>query len=255
MANQDNYEIFEKYVKGQLSEAESQSLEERLQSTPELDQEFKAYRMGGIAIDIYHRDQLKQELLQKTRQRQREVDHNRNVLMRAAAAVGLVLVVALSWMFSGSLFNPSPSGGMDPVALYEQNFERPDFNAFLGSPEDEEWSLLEAEFKNGNCQTVLEKLNDGLIIEENNKQDQAALMKGTCLLQEKDTPDEAITSLQLITATSIHYPAAQWYIGLTHLKNRDLEKAKTQFSKILADVSLPKNIRNKAQTIMKEIEK
>ena len=153
----------------------------------------------------------------------------------AAAAVILLLVFAVP-----RLMESLASGGEEPVALFDQYFERPAAEGHLaptgqGDSLERRWSEAMLAYGNGDCGRFLE-LSAGLAGQAGFKEGAAAhLYTGACLLGQRQGI-EAMAELRQVPAQAIGlYRQAKWYMGLAYLLMQDEESAKEILGEIEGD--------------------
>ena len=247
MTNQDNSVLFEQYLQGKLNAKDRRSFEESLSESPELNKQFEDYRLTGIAIDLYHKEELKEELMAMSAARHREDGQKRRQLMRVAAAIGALLTIAVGWLSISNLVTGTRT--VDHAAIFREHFEIPQITALLNDEQDDEWAGIQTALRNEDCDELLSKLQTATF-RESNQEEQATLLINACKMKNEAPGAEVIKELQAIPENSIFYPQAQWYVALAYLKRVELDSAQAQLLQIAGDGSIPKSIRNSASEIV-----
>jgi len=206
---QDNYTLVEKYLSNQLSEEERKAFREQLQTDNALREEYDLQKSMNIFLEKDRNqaalqnqfNQLGKEFFQEKKEEAKVVPMNRNrnrflIGILSAAAVGLLLF----------FFNPLQSGSM-----YDQ-------------------TKAEAAFNEKNYSSAYELLTTYL--QNNPGESKAQLALGISALETGKTSRAVDIFTQLKNGNSALKDYGTWYLGLTYLKEKDMEKAKSFFEQV-----------------------
>ncbi|MEM7101628.1 MAG: tetratricopeptide repeat protein [Bacteroidota bacterium] len=148
--------------------------------------------------------------------------------MTIAAAAVILILIPLWWMQSGL--------DADTQKVFTDNFETyrsPD--SFRGNEGSSEklWKEASAQYADGNYNSAAVKFEE---FTKTNDTYLGWFYLGQCLLNIEGAEQNAVSALQkVLTANSTDHDYTQqteWYLGLAHLKNNEVEKAREMFREI-----------------------
>jgi hypothetical protein len=223
----------EKYLDGQLAEAELEQFQARLERDPQLREDIRLYaevrssmqaRLGSEAEEQNLRRTLK-TMNEKYTERQREI-RQRHIGIRklwiAAASVAAVLILALIiwWPWRSNLYEKF---ARHPIAeLAERDANGP---------------LTQAEnaYNNGDYSAAVTALNECLKLYPDDPE--LILLQGISFL-EQDSIDQAIGNFRRLYSSDTEYADdGAWYLALTFLKTETLDSTSHYLSRL--DLSSP----------------
>lgn len=192
---EQNIDLYDAYLKGELSVDDNRKFDQRSRSNPEFSKDFMAYQEEVAVIKALGIREEMAELMAEEKPRARNKLRYLIPLGVAAALMAFVL--------------------FRPVAprherLFQEYFE-PYPNTISGRDVQEDLYEAINLYDREEYELALEKL---ATVESN---DQVAFYTGICQLA-LDRPGPSIESLRAVSRSSVVYGAAQWYMALAFLK-------------------------------------
>lgn len=227
--NEQDQILLDAYFNGLLSESEAAALQERAGSDPEFAAAFRLRRdmeqwlqrepdrqavsetLTSVRKDFFR------ETVQETPMKASRVNWKRALLLAASFA----LVLFATWYFNS----------VTPPA-YEQYAQHTPVSFTQRSDTQTLQSAAEVDFNSQQYDRALASLDALLRQDPGNLT--ATLYKGICLI-ELDRTAEARTALEPLAAGSSALRSdAQWYVGLSYLKEKNVEQCKAELLRIEA---------------------
>jgi len=233
------HELIEKYFSNRLSDKEFGQLEQLLEQDDQLRDEFYNELELGRAIAHEKHSGLKKRL--------QELDHDTKKKTRwIPYAAAIALLIGIGSIIYGS--GPNYGG------LYADNFEvYPNVINLVtrGGNETENSETTAFEFYEEGNYDKATKAFDSLYKKQ--PKDYLLFYKGVSLLAQNRT-EEGIRALQSYDWDlngSDFTAAANWYLGLAHLKQKGADQAKTFLKKVAASES---NLNDQARELLKQLD-
>jgi len=263
-----DYKQIEKFIKGELSEAELKKFKEELNTNAELKKEVMLYQDVEISLSEIFKYEKEDKTLKatfnefgkkyaleySTNKEETQVDNagvlletkveeatNRPTITRRLFPLAALAAAAALLLF---LFNPF-TNQVSPTQLAEQNFTPYQLDAFMGDDNNTEieWKNAVKYYRAEDYENALQNFNIFLQSNPNNKE--ALLAKGNAQLKLNQT-NAAIQTFQQVGNNS---EAAKWYLALAHLKNDEVKKAKPFLQSLTGKATYGK----KAKALLKAI--
>lgn len=233
------YELIEKYFSNKLSDEEFGQLEQLLEQDDQLRDEF--YHELEVRRAIAH------EKHSDLKKRFQELDHNTKKKTRwipYAAAIALLMAI-------GSFIYSLPP---DHQELYSENFEAyPNVISPTTRSETAQETNETAAFELYEAGKYSEAAGAFGNIYEKEPKDYLLFYKGVSLLAQNQTEEgiRALESYGWEQNGSDFTAAANWYLGLAHLKQKQVDQAKLFLKKVATSES---NLTNQAQKLLKQLD-
>ncbi len=259
--------IIERYLNGDLQGPELEGFEFRLDSDPELAEEVEKQRQAMLATEAFFQEKMTRDMMIKGRQLLKQQKHRpaseeetrekvvalkprssmrRRLNWLAAAASVLIILSVAGWQFGW--FGNQP----DPVAVINSYYNPEEIaNSGLLSGNTEEETLRQAliDFQTANYQEALLGFNDLLSDPSFPQKPRVLLLTGIALTQIGET-DQAIQRFgEIPSSARTYYLEAQWQKAFTAWKAGNEVAALEAWSSIAEDSSHPRQ--NDAREIMK----
>lgn len=221
MSSRENpYELIDRYLSNQLSDEDLTSFNEKLTQDHELRKELSLQMEIKEAILEESVIDFRAKVAQAISDKKQKSSYA--LFYRVAASISVVLVASV--FIYNSLFNKST-----PEAIFDKYFQPYDNLVSVRNDEEVTSDISKAmtHYDKGEYRKAL----DGFQSTNYHNGDLVALYMGVCYVY-LDKLDSAQLSLSVSTndKSKMSYYPALYYKGLIHLKNKDLEKAKSVFS-------------------------
>lgn len=224
--NQKDFESIEKYVSGKLSSNKIIDFEKKLKAEPLLQQKVEEYKMLINAIE-------KQSLKNKLNDFHSSIDTNKSNIItlkkhssfqKYAIAVSIALLIGICgfWYFTNQTNNEK---------LYTKYFKPdPGLPTVMGNSNNYNFYDGMVNYKQRKYSIAIEKWEK--LHKAKPENDTLNYFLGIAQLADKNQA-KAIPYLQkvLVENKSIFIADTYFYLGLSYLKNNELEKAKRSFEK------------------------
>lgn len=233
------HELIRKYFSNKLSEEEFGELEQILENDGQLRDEF--YNELELRRAIAH------EKHSGLKKRLQELDHDTKKKTRwIPYAAAIALLIGIGSIIYGT--------GPDHQSLYADNFEvYPNVINLVtrggNKTENSETTAFEF-YEAGKYSEAAEAFAN---IYEKEPKDYLLLYKGVSLMAQNRT-EEGIQTLQSYDWDlngSDFATASNWYLGLAHLKQKEVDQAKTFLRKVAASDS---NLNDQARELLKQLD-
>ncbi len=222
--NQEDFESIEKYVSGKLSNNELIDFEKKLIAEPLLQQNVEEHKIMVNAIE-------KQSLKNKLDDFHRGIDKNRSdiktlkkpsYIQKYVIAASIAILIGIGGFWYSTNLNTNQK-------IYATYFKPdPGLPTVMGTSNNYHFYDAMVNYKQGNYVTAIEKWEKLLITKPQN--DTLNYFLGVAQLADKNQV-KAILYLQKVSDKSIFIDDTHFYLGLSYLKNSELEKAKQSFEK------------------------
>ncbi len=226
-------DLFEKYWRGTLSEAERQAFGERLHTEPETETAYRSFVLAAEASRRLAEIELKSIMIKPEAAEAK----SRSISLWKIAAVLIPLGVLGFFFFFGT----------DSQELFAESFLMPSTVVTRSDLDSQSTftKLLNAE----DCQAALAFV-DGL--DDDRKTNYYRYYEGICLLKTGDLKNAEIIFHTLIQSQDSRFLAdAEWYSLLTAVKSNNREVAQDRCETILSDENHPH--REQARKIKRKI--
>ena len=218
------FELIERYLANELSQAELKSFEDRLKSDKNLAQKVENQKLTHKAADIYAQLKTKEKVKKQFDLVAKSRNNNRRNMLRIAAAI-LVLIIA-----GVALFVPANYSNQ---ALADENFEAyPDRITTMGSSSDEQLATAMKAYNEKDFEKAIDLFSD--LPEGITQKDLVQLYLGISMMETNQLENAKTKFQQLIDASSPQADAAEWYLALAFLQNNEIENAKSSLKQIVA---------------------
>ncbi|MEM7297043.1 MAG: hypothetical protein AAF391_02125 [Bacteroidota bacterium] len=215
----EEIELIEQYIKGQLSDDEMKSVDDRLLSDPVFKESYEQQRALMEGIVQAERARLKNVLQNE--------DRKKFNYWYAVAAMIPLLIAAYFFIVSGSGNQELFDDYYEPYGVYE-------FGEVRGSDSTDTKEVEAfALYKNAQYHEALDGIAD--LVESNKKEGYYVYLAISQI--ELGQLDEASNSLDSVSSASQYFQIAQWYKALIYLKTDRVEEAKI----LLESLSKEKN--------------
>lgn len=253
MSVENDIQLIERYLDGDLSPEELQAFEERRAADPEFAQLVQAgdlvvagIRQAGEEETLGLLQNIHEEEMGKKEKPQARLFTLRRTL---AVAATLALLIVAGWF----LLRPTAPSSDQLFASYYQPpaFEQTRSGAAT-DPEgaDQLWTDAGQAFQTGDYETALNALNQYLsLIPENAT---ALRYKAICQIELQEY-DAALSTLGAIKDHPDWMEEARWLSALIHLRQNDKQAALAQLDDLLALPALTSSMEAKAQELRKKV--
>jgi len=263
-----DYKQIEKFIKGELPEAELIRFEEELNTNSDFKKEVMLYQDVDISLsDIFKYEnedkalqvtfnQLGKKYANEYSKNEAEITvenadvsteiHKEEAVKQPTITRRLFPLAALAAAAALLLFLFNPlANQVSPAQLAEQNFTPYQLDALMGSGDNAEadWTKGAKYYRAKDYNNALQYFNVFLKNNPNNKE--ALLAKGSAQMK-LNLIDEAIQTFQQINSKS---KASEWYLALAYLKNDEAEKAKGLLQNLSGNTKYDKN----AKTLLNDL--
>ena len=224
-------EQIEAYLSGSMSDEERLSFENEMKNNATLKKKVEEFRMaqqaifaGGRTVVKHKVDEAVAKSIDPTKKEAKVVGLRR--IMAIAAAV-LVLLTAGFWIWN-------QNSNASPVQLFATHFEMPPVPNVRSAETtiSEKWNTALTAYNENDFQKYIVEATSVLKSNTFEFQNEGYLLLGVSYLQLNDYAN-ALTAFEKVSPSSSSGQDAVWYTALTHLKNKDLENAKSAFQKII----------------------
>ena len=218
---EQDIELLERYLNGDLHSNEKEEVEERLKSDPTFADRMKILQDSKAAI-LNPVDDFRNELRQVINEQEQGalVEEKRPFNWRYGIAAAL-FAIALTFAAYLIMLKPPTAD-----ALYADNFNIPPENITVrDQPGDDLLSEALDAYNQDNYQEALGLFQE--FLQEDPQHQGVMFYSGICQLV-LDQNEQALVTFQNISTqqTGEYLTAAQWYLGLTYLKLDHLDQAK-----------------------------
>ncbi|MEM9546894.1 MAG: hypothetical protein AAGA77_13020 [Bacteroidota bacterium] len=231
--NQEYFERCENYLLDKMSTEERSNFEKELTQNEALRSELEIAKAIHSSAELSVKARLKQELdvihqthFDSTKDNVEEFEQasRRNVI--PAIVIGL-LAVLLIWAAAKMLMNEEPV----TQTIYAQNFAVPKLDfTYRGGSTDRFFQLLESSYEEGKYNDFIKQVDDRDSLLTSNPR--LMLAKGIAHLEIGEA-SEARTNFKKLMENAFYRDQANWYIGLSYLKEDDVTNAQ-KFFKIIS---------------------
>ncbi len=246
--NQEYFERCENYLLDKMSTEERSDFENELKQNVELKREFEIAQAIHASAELSVRAKLKDELEGIHQKHFDQIENEtikeeprRNLFI--GIAIGLIAVL-LIWAAAKIITQKETM----PETIYAQNFTPPDLDlTYRGSSVDRLFQMLESSYEEGDYKKFVDYVEgkDSLL----NANPRLMLASGVAQM-EMGKGKEAREHFKKLMENAIYRDQANWYIGLSYLKENDTENAR-RFLEIISKSS--NRYRDQSIQILKKI--
>lgn len=233
MTSFDNEQLIDRYLSGEMTKEERDNFESSLKNNPGLAGEVQIHRKAHEALNQYVpglKARLREEGIQILAKRRKMLLISAGALLLAACLAGWFLVQKMQ-----TATPPPPPQNKEPIALFEENYERVNVSAQLGDAAEGKWEEARKYYQQGNCEMAIPLLQTFGADSAFSARPTALLLLGSCYL-ETGRPAAALAFFEAIPGTSGNvYRKGLWYSALAHLKNNDPLLALPFLEEVAAD--------------------
>lgn len=231
-------EKIEAYLKGDLSDLESETFKNEIESDIDLAALIDQIQKEKAFIALNIREELKRRAEQIYKGEENKVKPNPattpqankptfRIIRFGAIAASILILITAGWWFSQS---PQLSATEVFATYYES--PRPSSLRNLSSIDNEVWNKLLTAFSSSDFENLLEITDEIITNEDFGKRSEAQLFKGIALL-ELGRYELASRNFQAVDPESSFKAEAQWYDALSSLRSNDLINARQKLELII----------------------
>ncbi len=218
-------ERMDQYLFDIMSSEEKKEFEADLASDPGLREAFDAHKSMIFSVEAAGvKDDLSKIIANQKSQKSsaKTISFNRTWI---AVAASVVILVGAFYLFNTTR---STAGGELYAEFYTVD---PGLPTLMGTSDDPRFAEAMVKYKQGEYRTALAEFD--LMMNDHNSNDTLLFYRGLCHL-ELDQPEVSINLFdQIDPVSSIWAPKAQWYQAMAHLRQDNLDEAKTMINQIV----------------------
>ena len=240
---QDNQQIIEDYLLGNLSEEDRVKFEQQLQNDSDLKQEFEVMESIFQSAELSAREKLKMDFenIHNKHFNPQEVPATKvfriNPFYKRAAIIAVVIGLSLTLWFQSNRNSIVPQD-----QLFAQYFETSELDlSYRGDDTSDILKKLEESFNSKNYTNYIDLINQNF--SSDNLEPELVLAKGQAHLELDQFPlaEESFKALQ---TNPLFAEQAKWYLGLSSLKKEDFAEARNYFEAIDVNTSYGKKAKD-----------
>ena len=228
--NEQWHKEIDTYFRNQMTEEEARLFEIKREEDQAFNLAVEQYLEDRANIALSLKASLKEQVKQLYEE-SKEVSDNPSKVIKLpwrrysiAASLFVILGIGLWWM--------SQNTAKDASSLYASYYENPIIsNARSVEEAKVNWESIVSMYSNSRNQELIPLL-EAYIENGEGSIAEAKVYLGICFLELSEI-NSAIQTFSSVNPNSSYFPSAQWYLALSHLKNSEVEKAKTELAKIV----------------------
>ncbi len=239
----DYFNQIEDYLEGNLDKNDRTMFEQQLHINAQLAEAVEEHKIAYEAVDVLSQERLKTQLknLQKER-KQRSKFSIKKYLIPIAASLLLVSLLGL-YLVMGNAYSDK--------GLAMSNFQTYDASGIRGTQENNAFSNGVKAYSTKDYTTALQEFTT--LPATHPKITEASLLAGNAAFQLNNNKEAIDQFSKVIASDDARYKeAAQWYQGLSFLKNGQSDLAKKVLQTIVADKAHA--YRKKAEALLKDMD-
>ena len=243
----NSQELIEKYVNGEMSDAERKAFEDNLTDDTKLANELLSYQKSRLAIKAAIRQEIREDTGKALQDWKNKKKRRTRRIYRWSIAATILLITAI-----GISFFIGNKQTVSPDQLFAAHFELPKVsNIRTNSSDHPIFEQAVTAFYEKSFTTVLDLLSPQATDPDISLSSDALIMLGVSHLALNNL-SQAINVLQKVDSSGSLYQDAEWYLALAYLKNGQTNEAKQILGKI---AQTPRHFkRQEAKEIEKQLD-
>lgn len=230
--------LFDNYISGKLTEAETAEFEKKLEVDKDIKQQFVVYVNLVEGVKQSEREKLKHQMKNSSI----HIKHKLIRIYLSVAAIFLILLIPAYFVYYSRIL---------PESIYKNyRLSEKDLGIELGAVANNELRSAIDEYLNGNVDKSLKLLNDLEL--KNIKNDTVNYYIGACYMQMNEHNKALLYFSKLSNSTNNYFAVAKYNIALIYIKQNNFMEARSELRSI-PQKGTENTIGKKANLLMREI--